>query len=206
MEEVTKRLLEEERKNLLNEMEHSARWMVKNLDRRISHAAKYDVMTRASERVLARAREHLDREQWQKAFDAGFDGVKKLEKEMAEGAEAALLMEKAKGMLERGRQKKLDTGKAEMMLAQAEGASSPNSRLYFLKNCIKELGEAIESTDTIYDLVRQLTEKIRLHEGRGRDVSQARECLEKAKLATQHESAIHFLKKGIDYLERCESD
>ena len=112
-----------------------------------------------------------------------------------------MLHERAHGLVERAKTNDLDTSRATKLLEQARGSSTGSSRIYYYEQAIAELDRELGLTDEVVKLVSQVNAQLEARRTSGIDVSAADELFERAKLATQHESAIHFLKKCLELLE-----
>lgn len=108
--------------------------------------------------------------------------------------------------IERAEKMGADMTTAKKFFEQAKYATQYDSALYFLQQTEKEAVNAIRHNQEIAETVERVLAKINKARSLGGNTESAEEYFDKSKLATQFESAIHFLSRAEEEADKLLKD
>ena len=165
------------------------------IDRRIELASKYGVQMGGLNPDIAKMEQMLAEKDMWSALEKGFDILLRVDEEIEKARDVFDEVEIVALKIREAELLGADMDTANRFMEQAKSAMNPSSAMYFIglarrdaERKIKEFREIKERVDDILLEIERLKEA-------GVDTTMLEEKFEKARLATQYESAMHYLNE-----------
>jgi|GEM_PF-5839546 len=165
------------------------------IDRRIELASKYGVQMGGLNPDIAKMEQMLAEKDMWSALEKGFDILLRVDEEIEKARDVFDEVEIVALKIREAELLGADMDTANRFMEQAKSAMNPSSAMYFIglarrdaERKIKEFREIKERVDDILLEIERLKEA-------GVDTAMLEEKFEKARLATQYESAMHYLNE-----------
>ncbi len=190
----------------LERLERITERVLEEIDRQRELAVRYGASIPGLNTDMAEMERLREKREMWPALEKGFDTMIKLIREVEKARD---VFEEAEIVAIRIKEAELlgaDTETAEKFMAQAKEAGDAGSALYFLDLAKKDAEIKIKQFEEIRERAKKVLAKIRELKERGENTEPLENSFEKARLATQYESASHYLRLCEEEIERLEGD
>lgn len=165
------------------------------IDRKIELARKYGLRMDGLNSDIARMEQMLSENDMWSAIEKGFDILLRVDQEIEKARDAFEEVEIVALKIRKAELLGADMDTANRFMEQAKSAMEPSSAMYFIglarRDAERKIKEFREIKERVNDILREIEG---LKEAR-RDIAALEEKFEKARLATQYESAMHYLNE-----------
>lgn len=178
----------------------------KEIDVRMDIAVKYGISIGGMTGEIAEMESLLGRNEMWPALEKGFEILLKLNREIDRARD---LFEEVEVVAIRIKEAELlgaDTDTPQKFMEQAKSAGDASSALYFLDLARKDADVKIRQFGEIRERVSGIVREIGELKQSGMDTTLLEKTFEKARLATQYESAMHYITQCEKEIEGLKTD
>lgn len=178
----------------------------KEIDMRMGVAVKYGVSIGGLNSEIAEAERLLAGKEMWPALEKGFEILLKLDREIEQARDVFEEVEIVAIRIKEAKLLGADTDTAQRFMEQAKSAGDSSSALYFLDLARKDADLKIRQFEEIRERVSGILQEIKELKEAGKDTASLEQTFEKARLAAQYESAVHYLTKCEKEIEGLKTD
>lgn len=178
----------------------------KEIDGRMDIAVKYGIGIGGMTGEIAEIEALLERNEMWPALEKGFEILLKLNREIDRARDMFEEVEVVAIRIKEAELLGADTDTAQKFMEQAKSAGDTSSALYFLDLARKDADVKIRQFGEIRERVSGIVREIGELKQSGMDTTLLEKTFEKARLATQYESAMHYITQCEKEIEGLKTD
>ncbi len=178
----------------------------REIDRRMDAAVKYGIGMGGLNGEIAEMEGLLAKKEMWPALEKGFEILLKLDREIERARDVFEEVEIVAIRIKEAELLGADTDTAQRFMEQAKSAGDTSSALYFLDLAKKDADVRIRQFGEIRERVSGIIQEIRELKESGRDTTSLEKTFDKARLATQYESTMHYLNQCQEEIQRLKGE